>query len=119
MRFEQESEQKLDRLLTEYKNACPEVDAGASFMPGVWRRIEAKRQFTFALQRWARGFVTAAAAACVLAGMVLVSPLSQHSLFYATTYLDVLDADHDRYAYADLHPAAPQDDHSVDRSLEE
>ncbi len=34
---------KLDALWVEYRNACPDPEAGAGFMPGLWQRIEARR----------------------------------------------------------------------------
>jgi hypothetical protein len=34
---------KLDALFAEYRGSVPDQDAGASFMPGLWQKIEARR----------------------------------------------------------------------------
>jgi hypothetical protein len=37
------SEERLDRLFAEYRESCPDIEAGANFMPLLWKRIEAAR----------------------------------------------------------------------------
>lgn len=39
----QNNDSKLDALFAQYRDAMPDQDAGASFMPGLWQKIEARR----------------------------------------------------------------------------
>jgi hypothetical protein len=65
---------KLDSLLQVYRAACPDREPSANFMPGLWRRIESRRNFTFSFQRMVRGFVTAAAAVTLAIGVYVSLP---------------------------------------------
>jgi len=65
---------KLDSLLQAYRAACPDREPDANFMPGLWRRIESRRNFTFSFQRMVRGFVTAAAAVTLAIGVYVSLP---------------------------------------------
>ena len=38
-----DNETKLDALFAEYRDAIPNQEVGASFMPGLWQKIEARR----------------------------------------------------------------------------
>ena len=51
----------MDALFRAYRQACPDPEASANFMPELWRRIEERQRSVFFLGRWARAFVTAAA----------------------------------------------------------
>ena len=86
-------DQKLDSLLAAYRDAVQDPDASADFMPKLWSRIEAKRNFVYRLKRMSRVAVAAALAACLLGG-VLVKPLSQHAPQLAGTYVDILADSH-------------------------
>lgn len=98
-----ERERQLDSLFSAYRAAIPDPEAGPSFMPGLWDRIDGRRRFAY---RLARGFVTAAAAVSLLLGVFLASPTFRNSLVYTATYLDVLDDNHspEAMAYAEIHP---------------
>lgn len=85
--------ERLDRLLAAYRSACPDVDPSPEFMPVLWRRIEERRSAVTLFRRWARGFATVAAAACVLLGLLLSVPQPHESPFYSATYLDTLAED--------------------------
>lgn len=39
----QDNDSKLDALFAQYRDAMPDQDAGSSFMPGLWQKIEARR----------------------------------------------------------------------------
>jgi hypothetical protein len=60
-------EAKLDRLFAAYRDAMPDRDASALFMPELWERIEARRA-----SRWFVRMTRAVVAAGALAAMVLV-----------------------------------------------
>jgi len=42
-------ESKLDSLFAEYRAASPDPEPSADFMPGMWKRIEARRQTSMML----------------------------------------------------------------------
>jgi hypothetical protein len=90
------NDQQLDALFARYRDACPEVDASAEFMPVLWRRIEKRGSVSFLLPRLARLACAASAVIClVLAGLVSLPELSaQHPAASAATYADALSADH-------------------------
>jgi hypothetical protein len=99
----QENERQLDALFQAYREATPDPESGAAFMPGIWKRIEARRRFA---NRLAKGFVTLAAALSLLLAAFLFDPRIQNAQVYTATYLDVLDDDHgiERVAYAEARP---------------
>jgi hypothetical protein len=98
-------EQRWDQLAAEYRAACPDMDGGADFMPGVWRRIEAKRSQVFAWTAMSRRVLAAAVAICCLFAVVMSSSL-QSSLTVAGTYIETLDDDDSNDDLASLHPAS-------------
>ncbi|MGB7758790.1 MAG: hypothetical protein WBL61_03120 [Bryobacteraceae bacterium] len=64
----------LDSLFRAYREACPDREPSPNFMPGLWRRIESRRNFSFSFQRMVRGFVTAAAAVTIAVGVYVSLP---------------------------------------------
>jgi hypothetical protein len=89
-----ETELRLDRLFRAYREACPNPEASANFMPGLWARIEARQVSTNLFGRMAKALVTVALAATVVLG-ILVSTASQSNSggIYNGTYLEALTAD--------------------------
>lgn len=86
-------EAELTRLFAGYREALPDPEAGPDFMPGLWRRIEARQSSARDLRRLAQGFVTAAALVSLLIGIFLSLPQGHVSAFYTNTYLEILAAD--------------------------
>jgi hypothetical protein len=84
---------ELDTLFAKYKEAVPDTEAGANFMPGLWRKIEARQSFTLRVRKLTQVFVGAAAAACLLVAMIEVVPGSSRPELHGT-YVDVLAAAH-------------------------
>jgi hypothetical protein len=82
-------DQELNSLFAAYREAVPDPEPSADFMPRLWSRIEAKRSFVFRLRRMSQVAVTAALAACLVGG-VLILPFTQHTNQLAGTYVDVL-----------------------------
>ena len=103
MSLENSREDRFDRLMAEYRDACPEVEGSADFMPGVWRRIEARRRSVFAWARMSRRVLAAAAAICFLFGVVLNTAIQ--SSLPISSYVEMLDDDDDD-ALDQLHPAS-------------
>jgi hypothetical protein len=68
--------QELDHLFERYRAALPDPDAGANFMPELWRKIEARQFFLRRVKKLTQVFVAAAAAICLLLGIVLQVPVS-------------------------------------------
>lgn len=90
-----QSNNELDALFAKYKAALPDPDPSANFMPELWRKIEARQSFMVRVRKLTQVFIAAAAAICLLFGMVLAVPGS-HRAELRGTYIDVL---------ADAHPA--------------
>ena len=85
---------KLDALWAEYRKACPDPEVSAGFMPGLWKRIEARRGSNgIVFRRLAQLCVGATLALTVLIGLVLIPRLEQAPMA-TTTYADALAAEH-------------------------
>jgi len=87
------SDEALDRLFLEYKHAVPDPEGGPDFMPGLWRKIEARRGFSVRLRFWARMTASAAAVVCLLFLGLGSFPLDDRQAVYTHTYVDVLAED--------------------------
>ena len=84
---------ELAKLFASYREALPDREAAAQFMPGVWTRIDARRKDTRWFGRVARGFVTASGAICLLIAGALYIPHYSSASLYSTTYVDVVAND--------------------------
>lgn len=80
---------ELDSLLAEYRSIVSDPDPGASFMPGLWRRIEARQGVIVRVKRLTQIFVAAAAAICILFATVLSVPRSSAPEIRGN-YVDIL-----------------------------
>jgi hypothetical protein len=93
--------EKLDSLWAEYRQACPDPEPEAGFMPGLWQRIEARRAANLGIfRRLAQVCVGATLALAMLMGVVLIPRLEQ-LVVNSATYVDVLAADHPN-SYVDI-----------------
>lgn len=97
---------RLNGLLAAYRDACPEPEPGADFMPRLWQRIEARRAETTSIfKRLAQVCVaTTAVAVLVLATMLTPAPPEDESV-YASSYADVLATEHANAALVQALPA--------------
>jgi hypothetical protein len=84
---------ELDQLFAKYKDAVPDPDPGTNFMPGLWRKIEARQSFTTRIKKLTQVFVVTTAAVCLMLGMAVVVPGSLHPELRGT-YVDVLAEAH-------------------------
>ena len=90
-----EEDSRLDSLFKAYRDACPDIEPRAQFMPELWQKIEARRGFWFVFQRNARAMVTGSAALCLLLLVLnFIGINASNSHVFATTYTDALMADH-------------------------
>lgn len=92
---------KLDALFAEYRDALPDAEPGAAFMPGLWKRIEARRTSNlWVFRRLAQVCVGATLALAVLMGAYVI-PRLEKAPVYSTSYVDELAADHPN-TYVDI-----------------
>src|ERR1700733_13023099 len=71
--------QELDDLFVGYRAAMPDPEASVNFMPELWRKIEARQFFLARLKKLTHVFVAAAAAICLLLGIMLQVPMAADS----------------------------------------
>ncbi len=93
----------LSRLFGAYRDAIPDPEPSADFMPGLWKRIDSRRSSVLLLRRFTQAFVTLAAVVTVLVGVVLI-PYVQALPVYSATYIDVLaeaQSNNDAMAYTE------------------
>jgi len=69
-------DQNLDALFRAYRDACPDPEASANFMPTLWARIDSRQTFLFSFRRMANAFVTAAVALSIALGVYMSIPRS-------------------------------------------
>lgn len=80
---------ELESIFASYRTAIEEPEPSADFMPELWSRIEQRRRVTYSFGRLASGFVTAAAAICLIMSVALWTP-SQVPVNGGATYVEVL-----------------------------
>lgn len=85
---------EIRAMFATYREALPDPEAGANFMPQLWSRIDSQRNVTFSFGRLAKRFVSVAVASCLAMSILFLTPVHQMSPIYGATYLDVLAADH-------------------------
>ena len=113
----EQQERDLDNFFQRYKTSCPDIEPNVNFMPQLWKRIEARRSFSFAFQRLARA---AMAVSAVLSLLLLLlnaaSDLHPLAVPIAPTYADALAADHtvETTYYAEAIRGASSPDESLD-----
>lgn len=83
----------LAALFAAYRECVTDPDPSTEFSVRLWERIESRQTLAYSFGRLARGFVTAAAAICVAISFFLVTPYSQPSAAYSSTYVDILATD--------------------------
>jgi len=81
-------EQRLDALFRAYRDACPDPEASANFMPNLWQRIDARQSYMFSLRRMANAFVTAALALSLGLGVYMSIPRS--TTYSSESYIEAL-----------------------------
>jgi hypothetical protein len=86
-----ELDARLDECFAAYRDACPDPEPAADFMPRLWARIEGRResQAAAAWRRWTEAFLSLAAAASLAIVLLQVVPQAT-PVYYHSTYLDPL-----------------------------
>lgn len=92
---------ELTALFAVYREACPDVTGGADFLPGIWRKIEARQGFWFSFEHLARGFAAVAVVMCLL--LVALNFTSSQVTVPSMSYADALASEHtaERTYYAE------------------
>lgn len=87
------SEDRLDPLWAQYREACPDPEPSASFMPQMWQRIEARRNAISSswFRLWAEVWLVATVTVAIVIGAVLI-PRLQETPAIQLSYVDVLAA---------------------------
>lgn len=88
------SNERLDQLFAEYRQACVAPELSAGFMPALWQRIEARQSTSWVFTRISGWFVAASAAATAVLAFALLTMPSVPAGASAATYVDALAADH-------------------------
>ncbi len=107
------ADRQLDAIFAAYREASPDPEASANFMPQLWQRIDAKRTVPMTLRKLAHVFLSAAAAICLMMSLLQYLPQSSG---ISMSYIDFLDeTNHASLVYSDvLHNELP----SVDSNLQ-
>lgn len=93
---------KLNSLWAEYREACPEPDASADFMPRLWQQIEKRRNGNARVfRRLAQICVMGTLALTLLIGAVVI-PRLQAEAFFSGSYAEELAAEHVNSDYTDF-----------------
>jgi len=88
------SNERLDRLFLEYRDACEPPELSAGFMPALWQKIEARQSSSWIFKKVSGWFVAASAAASAVLAIALFTMPSMPNAVNAETYVDALAADH-------------------------
>jgi hypothetical protein len=88
-----DNDTELDQLFRKYRDACPDVEPGAQFMPALWQKIEARQSFWSVFEHLGGLIASASAVMCFLL-LVLNLVLSPAARNVVPTYADALMADH-------------------------
>jgi anti-sigma-K factor RskA len=85
---------KLDLLWAEYREACPDVEASAHFMPQLWQRIETQRSAVASswFRLWAEVWLVATVTLAIVMGAILIPRFQSNPPAYLGNYVDVLAA---------------------------
>lgn len=86
-------EERLGRLFQVYREALPDMEPSANFMPEIWQKIESRQNITLMFRRLAGGFVTAAMVLTLGMAVYLTLP-SNNSAFYSQSYIETLADSH-------------------------
>lgn len=105
MSFAEDHEKRLDRLFAAYKQACPDPEPAANFMPTMWQKIEARRSPVLQWVTMSRRALVGALALCLVLGVVMGSAISS-SQFYQSTYIEALDDSEVPKDLAAMHPVS-------------
>jgi hypothetical protein len=84
---------KLDPMWAEYREACPDPEASAGFMPQMWQRIETRRNAISSswFRVWAKVWLVTTVMLTIVMSAIVI-PRLQDPLTYQAGYVDALAA---------------------------
>ncbi|MBI2680276.1 MAG: hypothetical protein HYX25_04620 [Candidatus Solibacter usitatus] len=83
---------RLDALFRAYRQAVPDPEPSADFMPRLWQKIEARERVPLLFGKLARNLVTIAVALSVMMAVaVSLTRLDTH-VYSKQSYVEVLEA---------------------------
>ena len=94
MKSRQATPDELTVLFEAYRSACPDPEAGSSFTPGLWARIEGRKRSTQLFGVVARRLLAAAAALTLAMAVMIYHPFERSASHNTNTYLEALADDH-------------------------
>jgi len=97
---------RLDVLFRAYRDACPDLEPSADFMPRLWQKIEARQGVSLVFGHLARNLATAALALSTLLGLAVTISGSRVAQLPSESYAEVL-ADEHYNASLDFEPVRP------------
>jgi hypothetical protein len=80
---------QYENVFRAYRHASPDPEPSPDFMPGLWRKIDARRRSRFQFLHLSRLFLSGAAAVWLLIAGVLLIPSGQSPSIHQS-YVDVL-----------------------------
>ena len=85
---------ELNALWAEYRDACPDPEPSALFMPQLWQRIEANggAKASLLMRRWAEVWLVASLALAIVMGAFLIPRFQTSAPATQASYIDVLAA---------------------------
>jgi hypothetical protein len=97
---------RLTNLWLAYRDACPDPEPRADFMPRMWQKIEAQRTQSLSLSIFKRlAQVCVATTAVALALLSALPTPSADDALDPGPYTEILAADQTQEAYSIIHPA--------------
>ncbi len=88
-----DSDIRLQQLFAQYREACPDREPEANFMPKLWQKIDERQGFLFSFEHIAKFFAAASAVLCLLL-LLLDYGYGARSRFASFSYPDALAANH-------------------------
>jgi hypothetical protein len=84
---------ELTALFAAYREALPDPEPSAGFMPLMWAKIEARRRTNRRFQSLARRVIAMGGALATAMALLVVTVAPRTSPLYAGTYVEVLQDD--------------------------
>ena len=85
-------DERLDALFRAYRQACPDPEPSADFMPRLWQKIEARERVPLLFGKLARNLVTIALALSVMMAVAVSLTRLDTRVYSKQSYVEVLEA---------------------------
>ena len=85
-------DERLDALFRAYRQACPDPEPSADFMPRLWQKIEARERAPLLFGKLARNLVTIALALSVMMAVAVSLTRLDTRVYSKQSYVEVLEA---------------------------